>query len=98
MNWYVINLGDAMLADEKLCLIEETFQREHELAGYPIDMAIFKRHELEQGLHCKLKVYFAPAAANVAKKIGAHLSSKPNPSGLGLLAGSKLSRQYLFQV
>lgn len=96
MNWYVINLGDAMLADEKLCVIEATFQRAYKLAECPLEMAVFKRHELEQGLHCELKIYFAPAAQSVAIELGAQLSSKPSVHGLGLLAGSKQSTQVLF--
>lgn len=97
MCWYVKNLGDAMLADEAIIFIQETFQSVHAKAHYCKEMAIFMRHESARSLHCEVKVYFSPAAVNVALKVNAHPCSKPSADGLSVLSGDKNSKQLLIQ-
>jgi len=54
------------------------------------------RHESEGRLHCEVRVYFSPAAADVAKAVGAIACKKPASNGLSLLAGPDESWSVLF--
>ena len=83
------NLGDAMLANEDLESIQALFQRAYDKAGSPADMAIYVRHEAEGRLHCEVKLYFTPAASDVAEAVGARYCLPPSTEGLGLLIGSE---------
>jgi len=94
--WFTSNLGDAMLAGESLDHIRALFMATDESAGGSKDRAVFIRHESEGRLHCEVKIYFSPAAADVAKAVGAEVCKKPSPVGLGLLAGAEESLAVLF--
>jgi len=94
--WFTRNLGDAMLAGEALDHVKACFLSEYGKADQPKEMAVFVRHESEGRLHCEVKLYFSPAAAAVAKAVGAVPCGKPSSDGLDLLAGSELSRSMLF--
>ena len=96
MPWYLLNIGDAMLAGDALEQVEDAFRLVHEKAGHDQQMALFIRHESDGGLHCQVKVYFSPACASVAKAVGASPCAKPSTHSLGLLAGSDKSRLVLF--
>lgn len=95
-TWCTSNLGDAMLAGESLDHIKSLFLSTYESINGPKEMAVFIRHESEGRLHCEVKIYFSPAAREVAKSVGAVACKKPSPTGLGLLAGSKESWSVLF--
>lgn len=86
-SWYCKNLGDALLAGAELDRVKTLFQQEYERAGQPAHMAIFIRHESEGQLHCAVKLYFSPAAADVARAVTANRCGFPAPQDLGLLAG-----------
>lgn len=86
--WYSRNLGDAMLADEALSRVTAGFADAWENAGRPGDMGLFMRHESDGRLHCEVKVYFSPAAADMARAWGATPCPAPSPEGLSLLAGA----------
>lgn len=87
-SWYTKNLGDAMLAGEQLEQIKSRFLVVYQQARMPKEMAIFFRHESEGQLHCEVKTYFSPAAAEVAVALGAVPCRRPSRDSLGLLAGS----------
>lgn len=96
--WYAKTLGDAAYgADGQL---EETlrpsFQEIYARQGDPVDMAVFTRLESEGRLHCELIVYFSPAAGELARKLGATPSEKPDPAGLALFAGDEGAWSALF--
>ncbi|MDF1691364.1 MAG: hypothetical protein P1U47_03250 [Zhongshania sp.] len=95
-NWFSKNLGDAMLASEAIASLENYFLTRYTDAKQPKDMAIFMRHESEGRLHCEVKVYFSPAAADIAKELNAEPCQKPYPNGLSLLAGAEEAWQTLF--
>ena len=95
-RWYRCNLGDAMLAGDALDRIKVLFAQAHANAGQPADMAVFMRHESEGRLHCELKVYFSPAAAELAQALGASPCPAPSRSSLGLAAGLEESWEELF--
>lgn len=95
-NWFSKNLGDAMLADEPLERLKETFLSLHANAGKPDEMAVFIRHESEGRLHCELKAYFSPASIELAQAFDAEPCEKPSANGLSLLAGSEDSWLLLF--
>jgi hypothetical protein len=64
-SWYSKDLGDGILAatpSNEIKEIKEVFTRLYHVAGKPIDMAVFTRHELEGRLHCEVIAYFSPAA------------------------------------
>ena len=75
--------------------IEERFQPIFESAGKPIAMAVFVRRE-EGDVHCEVTAFFSPAAAEVAKAMGASPCIKPAREGLNLLAGSDECWSVLF--
>ena len=95
-NWFLKNLGDAMLAQDGLDQIEALFQSTYTEAGRPNDMALFIRHESEGRLHCDVLVYFSPAASAVARAVDAKRSARPSRDGLSLFAGSEMSWPMLF--
>ena len=95
-GWRAKRLGDPLLAEESLALIQEVFRSEYERAGRPADMAVFVRHESEGRLHCEAHAYFSPAAARIARAVEAVPCRRPSPEGLGLLAGAPASWRALF--
>lgn len=95
-SWYTCNLGDAMLASEPMEEIRASFLTGSKRSGAAGDMAIFVRHESEGRLHCEVRVYFSPAAVEVAEAFGATACVKPSPQDLGLLAGSDSAWETLF--
>lgn len=95
-NWFIKNLGDAMLADDQQNRIKQLLLSAYQQAGRPKEMAAFIRHESEGRLHCEVKIYLSPMSVNVAREIGAKPCVKPSAEGLGLLAGSQESFQVLF--
>ncbi len=95
-NWFSKNLGDGILSSEPLDLLEKTFLSAYTRAGSPPEFAVFIRHESEGRLHCEVKVYFSPASAVLARKLGAVRCSRPSPHGLSLFGGPEESWQLLF--
>jgi len=95
-SWYSKELGDAIMASMPSDEIEQAFQQLFVAAGKPLNMAVFTRGESEGRLHCEVTAYFSPAAKDVAKAFGAQPCEKPAWTGLGLLAGDKLSWSVLF--
>jgi hypothetical protein len=95
-RWFSKTLGDPLLAGEPLGRIDELFRTEHARAGGPRDMAVFVRHDSEGRLHCEIRVYFSPAAALVARAVGAASCDRPSPEELGLLAGVPEAWEALF--
>ena len=95
-TWYMLNLGDAMLAADSLEKIRLGFPSRGTrpvLAGEP---AVFVRHESEGRLHCEVRVYFSPAAAALARAVGASPCARPAAADLGLLAGAETAWKTLF--
>lgn len=85
-DWFMLNLGDAVLASERLGEIEARLQASR------VTGAVYMRHESEGRLHCELKLYFTPELAELAATLGALPCMRPSPVGLGPLAGSKEGR------
>ncbi len=96
MDWYSLNLGDAMLAFAPLARLTDIVVSTYEGASSSDDMAAFIRHESEGRLHCEVMIYLPPSLAAVAKQVGATPCEKPSADGLGLLAGSANAWQALF--
>jgi len=95
-TWFKSNLGDAMLAGESLDHIKMLFLSMYEDVGCSHEIAVFMHHESEGRLHCEVKIYFSPAAVDVAKAVGAIACKKPGSESLSLLAGSNESWPVLF--
>ena len=95
-TWYLMSLGDGIMAATPSAEIQEKFLQSFTAAGNPPDMAVFTRAESEGRLHCEIMAYFSPAAKEVAKIFGAQPCEKPSKAGLGLLAGEKVSWSILF--
>jgi hypothetical protein len=76
-----------MMAGAELQRISAALSAARQEPVKPRDWAAFFRHESDGGLHCAVKVYFAPGAAPVAQAFGAVPCRPPTPDGLGLLAG-----------
>lgn len=95
-SWFTSNLGDAMLAGQPLDHIKALFLSEYEGIDDSKEMAVFMRHESEGRLHCEVKIYFSPAAADLARAVGAIACRKPVSEGLSLLVGSNESWSVFF--
>ena len=95
-NWFLINLGDAMLAYDQQDRIKQFLLSAYADAGSPIEMAAFTRHESEGRLHCEVKIYFSPMSVVEAKEVNAKPCKKPSADGLSLLAGNQDSWLILF--
>lgn len=94
--WFSKALGDGVWAYSKTDQIKDLFQPLFVLAGRPMDMAVFTRHESEGRLHCEVIAYFSPAAATVAHVLNAQPCGKPCRGELDLLAGESACWPVLF--
>ncbi len=95
-DWFLKNLGDAMLACDQQDRIKQLLLSVYAHADSPKEMAAFIRHESEGRLHCEVKIYFSPMSAAVARQVNAEPCEKPSPNGLSILAGSQESWSVLF--
>ena len=95
-DWFWKSLGDGLTASEPAAEIEAAFQPLFAQAGNPADMAVFTRYESEGRLQCEVTAYFSPAAAGLARKVGAQPCMRPARAGLGLLAGDARCWPVLF--
>lgn len=94
--WYSKPLGDALSASIYTAEIEQTFQPVFAAAGHPPAMAVFTRQE-PGVIHCKVTVYFSPAAEKIARAFTAQPCNPPETDGLTLLAGNPACWKILFQ-
>jgi hypothetical protein len=87
-DWFHRNLGDAMVAFEPLARIEALYRAGHDAGRDPDDVAVFIRYESEGRLHCEVEAYFSPAAAAIAREMGASPCGRPAKGGLSLHVGA----------
>jgi hypothetical protein len=87
-TWFSLDLGDGVLAAAACSDLEEKFQPLFVAAGKPADMAILKRHDNDNSLHCTVTAYFSPASADLAIALGATPCAKPGRHGLELIVGT----------
>lgn len=85
MNWYRLDLGDALLAQPRLDEIGQQGREAFEAAGRPAGWAVGLVH-VSGKLHCRAELYFSPAAGGLARALGALPCAKPE-QGLSVLAG-----------
>lgn len=83
-QWFVANLGDAMLAGDELERVCALFARQCD----PCGTAVLMRHENHGCLHCELVLYFPPELAEFAASVGAQPCGRPGPSEMGVAIGS----------
>ena len=95
-NWFLLNIGDAMLAYEQQEHITKQLLAVYTAAGSPDDMAAFIRHESSNGLHCEVIIYFSPSSAAIAQTLKAQPCAKPSANSLSMLVGTPNSWQLLF--
>lgn len=85
-QWFMANLGDAMLAGDELDRVCALFGQ---LGDRNATTAVLMRHENHGGLHCELMLYFPPELADLAACVGATPCGRPDSSGLGVAVGSR---------
>lgn len=108
-HWFLINLGDAMLAyDQQERITQRLLSAfsDAENANKPNEMAAFIRHEAEGRLHCEVKIYLSPMLAAVVKDVIVHELTtkdvklipceKPSCDSLSMIAGHQKAWQLLF--
>ena len=95
-TWFSQSLGDGVMAFEPKEALREQFEALFQAAGKPLDMAVFTRHELEGRLQCEAIAYFSPAAAALARDVGARPCDRPTTHDLDLLAGDAACWAVLF--
>ncbi|MEH6387489.1 hypothetical protein [Pseudomonas profundi] len=92
--WHVLNVGDPLLADERLGLVLNAVSAAC-LKEEVRDLALFQRLESEGRLHCELKLYFSPGLDETARSFGARPCGVPRVHDLSYVAGSKQAAQRL---
>ncbi|HSH26511.1 MAG TPA: hypothetical protein VK972_01880 [Wenzhouxiangella sp.] len=85
-RWHRLDLGDALLAESEVAEIRERAELEFERLGRPRGWAVYLVHT-SGDLHCSALLFFSPAAAELAGRLGAHPSPAPVSQDRGLLAG-----------
>jgi len=85
VNWFRLDLGDAVLAQPRVDAIARRAKEAFEAASRPAGWAVYLAH-VSGELHCRAEVLFSPAAAALARELGAVPCAEPGerPS---LLAG-----------
>ena len=83
-NWYLVSLGDGIIATTPSAEIEDAFLQLFTAAGRPPEMAVFTRPESEGRLHCEVIAYFSPAAVAVAKVFAAEPCPQTCPGRFGV--------------
>ena len=96
-RWFSKALGDGIWAYSQKDKVKDTFDPLFVLAGRPLDMAVFTRHESEGRLQCEVIAYFSPAAAAVAHVLEAQPCPPPVRGELDLLAGDARCWPLLFR-
>ncbi|MFC5520271.1 hypothetical protein [Polaromonas jejuensis] len=86
-TWFSKSLGDGVWSFSMTDQVKDAFLPLFVLAGRPLEMAVFTRHESEGRLHCEVVAYFSPAASVVAHVLNAAPCGKPARGELDLLAG-----------
>ncbi len=95
-QWFVLDLGDGIVAWETLGRIESLFLA-HSAGGEQSGArAVFTRHDSDGRLHCQVMAFFSPAAGDIARRFGARRCGRPPSADLNLLAGSEESWFALF--
>ncbi len=87
MSWYRLELGDALLVEAELDAIRRRCMRAFERIGAPPGWAVYLVH-VSGNLHCKAQLFFSPAAAELARRMGAQCCGMP-PKGMRLVAGDE---------
>lgn len=95
-GWHALQLGDTLMAFLPLADIVTAVRAASEAPGAPPGIVAFTRHDQDGGLHCRVTVYFPPAAAGIAAQFDAEPCRRPARAGLGLLAGDERSLERLF--
>lgn len=85
MSCYRLDLGDALLAEGELDNIRSRCRAAFERAGAPAGWAVYQAH-VSGDLHCRVYLFFSPAAATLARDLGARRCDEL-PQGMSLLAG-----------
>ncbi|SFB86831.1 hypothetical protein SAMN05216344_104224 [Polaromonas sp. OV174] len=86
-TWFSKQLGDGVWSFSMRDQVKDAFLPLYVLAGRPVEMAVFTRHESEGRLQCEVVAYFSPAAVSVARALHATPCQKPARGELDLLAG-----------
>ena len=85
-----------MLAGDQEDKVRDRLTNVYRMPDIPSSFAAFIRHEADGRLHCEVKIYFSPAASEIARSFNARACGTPSPIGLSLLAGSEDAHQTLF--
>src|SRR5690606_11709676 len=94
-SWWVLNLGDPLLADQPLTQVLDAARSACLNATPGADIAVFQRHESEGRLHCEWKLYFSPALDELARAHGARRCRPPTAHDLSQVAGCEQAAQRL---
>lgn len=90
MNWYCIDLGDAIMATTRLYSLQDQLTAIYEKAGNSEheQMLALYRHESGE-IHCKIKLYISAAFQEVLCLQDALACEAPLHSDLSILVGKR---------
>lgn len=77
MNWFRLDLGDALLAERRIHELRSRAQSAYADAGRPSGWAVYLQH-VSGELHCRAVVIFSPQAAQWARLLGAVPCAAPD--------------------
>ncbi|XQW85624.1 hypothetical protein ACOYR1_02505 [Thalassotalea piscium] len=90
IKWFLIDLGDALLATNTLYELQDELTVIYQQADENFQMQAFYLHESGE-LHCKVKVYLSETFQQIAKLPNATESEMPPFTKLSFLAGYQTS-------
>lgn len=85
-QWFAVSLGDALLAQTKLSMLEQYLSDCYEQAEKPPNMSALYRHE-STGVHCHVSVFLTASLQQRAKLDNAVLCYRINAENMSYLAG-----------
>lgn len=85
-QWFSVSLGDALLAQAKLSMLEQYLSDCYEQAEKPSTMSALYRHE-STGVHCYVSVFLTAPFQQWAKLDNAVACDKINTDNMSYLAG-----------
>ena len=95
-GWFRKSLGDGITAEAAITEIQHVFEPLFEAAGAPDTWAVFTLPVSEGRVQCEVFAYITPAAAAVARCLGATPCVAPAATGMTLVAGPAAAWRAVF--
>ncbi|UJF25156.1 hypothetical protein L0B52_03135 [Suttonella sp. R2A3] len=88
VQWFCVNLGDALMAQSMLYELEKTLNECYQASGQPETMFAAFRHE-SHDLHCHIKLYLTNDLQQAAQLDNARRCPQPSEDDVSYLSGNR---------